>query len=211
LAVELFEGMLPLAQRYDVAIAGGDTNSWDGPLAISVTAIGQTTPRGPLRRDAAKPGDSIIVTGSFGGSILGKHLDFEPRVEEALLLAEKYELHAGIDVSDGLSTDLAHIVQESNCGAVVQLDDVPIAEAAVELASAAGDSKTPLDRALSDGEDFELILAVPQAEADRLLNDQPLDALLTRIGQFVKEPGLWQEDAAGRRVLEPRGYEHNLS
>ena len=206
LAVELFEGMLPLAARYNVAIAGGDTNSWDGPLAISVTAIGETTPHGPLRRDGAKPGDSIVVTGSFGGSILGKHLDFEPRVEEALLLAEKYELHAGIDVSDGLSVDLAHLVEESGCGAVVQLDQIPIAEAA----SAAGGAKTPLDRALSDGEDFELILAVSEAEADRLLTDQPIDVPLTRIGRFVAEPGLWQEDAAGRRTLEPRGYEHEL-
>ena len=79
LAVALYEGMLPLAEQYDLAIAGGDTNSWDGPLAISITLLGAVTLRGPLRRDGAKPGDHILVTGSFGGSILGRHLDFEPR------------------------------------------------------------------------------------------------------------------------------------
>ena len=84
LAVELYEGLLPLAERYHVAIAGGDTNSWDGPLVVSVTALGEVTADGPLRRDGAQPGDRIMVTGHFGGSILGRHLDVEPRVDEAL-------------------------------------------------------------------------------------------------------------------------------
>jgi thiamine-monophosphate kinase len=110
LALRLYEGMIPLAERFDVAIAGGDTNSWDGPLVISVTLMGAVTQHGPLRRAGARPGDRIIVTGSFGGSILGRQFDFEPRVHEALLLAERYPLHAGIDVSDGLSIDLAHLV-----------------------------------------------------------------------------------------------------
>ena len=86
LAIALYEGMLPLAEQYELAIAGGDTNSWDGPLAISITLLGEVTGRGPLRRGGAQPGDRIVVTGSFGGSILGRHLDFEPRVHEALLL-----------------------------------------------------------------------------------------------------------------------------
>ena len=84
LAEALYEGMLPLAEQYDLAIAGGDTNSWDGPLAISITLLGRVTGRGPLCRGGARPGDRIVVTGSFGGSILGRHLDFEPRVGEAL-------------------------------------------------------------------------------------------------------------------------------
>ncbi len=77
LAVQLYEGMLPLAERFDLAIAGGDTNSWDGPLVLSVTLLGQVTERGPLRRAGARPGDWIVATGSFGGSILGRHFDFE--------------------------------------------------------------------------------------------------------------------------------------
>jgi len=210
LAVDLFEGMLPLAEQFDVAIAGGDTNSWDGPLAVSITLIGQTMSGGPLLRGGAKPGDQIVVTGSFGGSILGRHLDFTPRVEEALLLAERYELHAGIDVSDGLSIDLMHLIEESGCGAVLETDRIPVSDAAEELARSSSDGMTTLDHALSDGEDFELILAVSPDEADRMLADQPLDVPLTRVGQFISEPGLWQQTASSRQPLQPHGYQHNL-
>ena len=211
LAVELYEGLLPLAEQYGVIIAGGDTNSWDGPLAASVTLLGAVTEHGPLRRDGARPGDRIVVTGQFGGSILGRHLDFEPRVGEALLLAERYRLHAGIDCSDGLSIDLNHVVEESGCGAVVRTDAVPVAEDAYRLARKLDDGSTALEHALGDGEDFELILAVPPDEARRMLADQPLGVALVEIGEFVEAPGLWQADAKGaRRALEARGYQHEL-
>jgi thiamine-monophosphate kinase len=249
LAVELYEGLLPLAERFGVAIAGGDTNSWDGPLAISVTLLGKTAGRGPLRRAGARPGDRILVTGAFGGSLLGRHFDFEPRVAEALLLNEQYELHAGIDVSDGLALDLSRVAAESGCGAVVQTGAVPISPDAVRAAHEQPDGRTPLDHALGDGEDFELILAVPPAEAQRLLADQPLavplrtgesmsvacrtatpgrlagqecpayvakptgipSPVLTDIGEFIAEPGLWQSDARGRRPLPVQGWEHKLT
>ena len=159
-----------------MAIAGGDTNSWDGPLVISVTALGEVTADGPLCRSGAKPGDRIIVTGSFGGSILGRHLDVEPRIEEALLLNQRYRLHAGIDCSDGLSLDLWHLCEASRCGAIVDIDRVPIAPAAERTCQTTNDGTSPLDHALSDGEDFELILAVPPESAQRMLADQPLEA-----------------------------------
>lgn len=209
LAIELFEGLLPLAERYDVAIAGGDTNCWDGPLAIAITLLGRPSARGPLRRSGARPGDRILVTGAFGGSILGRHLDFEPRVHEAQLLHERYRLNAGIDVSDGLSLDLARLSAASNVGAVVHLGHVPIAADAHRLSASPGDDVTALDHALGDGEDFELLLAVEPEEAGRILADQPLDVPLTDIGEFVAEPGLWKIDEAGRREpLEPRGFLH---
>ena len=211
LAVELYEGLLPLAQEHDVAIAGGDTNAWDGPLVIAVTVLGEVVGSGPLRRDGARPGDRIVVTGSFGGSILGRQFDFEPRVREALLLAKRYRLHAGIDASDGLSIDLAHVARESGCGAVVRTGAVPISADARQLAEQTADGSTPLDHALGDGEDFELILAVPPEEAERMLSDRPLDVPLTEIGEFVAKPGLWQIDAEGRRSeLAPRGWEHEF-
>jgi thiamine-monophosphate kinase len=209
LARSLYRGILDVAAEFQVAVAGGDTNTWDGRLVISVTAVGQLTARGPLRRDEARPGDHILVTGRFGGSILGKHFSFEPRVREALLLHDQYELHAGIDVSDGLSLDLHRLATASGCGAAIALDAVPIDTAAIELAAQASDGRSPLDHALSDGEDFELIVALPAAEADRLLQQQPLGVPVTRIGRMVEQVGLWQIAADGSLApLAARGYEH---
>ena len=211
LAKALFEGLIPLAQRYDVAIAGGDTNSWDGRLVISVTLVGEANPAGSLLRSGARAGDVIVVSGQFGGSILDKHLDFEPRVSEAMWVMEHLRVHAGIDVSDGLSLDLSRIADGSRCGAVIDADLVPIAPAARELARQLGDGVTPLDHALSDGEDFELILAMPKDDAGELVRRQPLACGWTAIGEFTSEPGLWITDAAGvRRRLAPRGFEHSF-
>jgi thiamine-monophosphate kinase len=203
--------MIPLAQQYDVAMAGGDTNSWDGPLAVSVTVLGAVAGRGPLRRGGARPGDRIVVTGRFGGSILERHLDFEPRVREATALHEAYELHAGIDASDGLSLDLAHLLEESRCGAVVHTEQIPVADDARRLAAELADGSTPLDHALGDGEDFELILAVPPDEARRMLADRPFETPLTDIGEVIADPGLWQAAAgSGRTPLAVRGWEHRF-
>jgi thiamine-monophosphate kinase len=206
-ACQLYDGLLPLAAEFGIAIAGGDTNVWDGPLAISITAIGEVTERGALLRGGARPGDAILVTGRLGGSLLGRHFRFTPRVREALLLNERYALHAGIDVSDGLSLDLSRLAQESGCGAVLELEAVPIHDDAYRIA--AGGGATPCEHALGDGEDFELILAVAPEEATRLLADQPLNVPLSRIGSFIAEPGLYRAEADGRRrPLAPRGYEH---
>src|SRR5438128_8749532 len=115
LAEELYRGLREVADAFDTAIAGGDTNSWDGPLVISVTLLGETTARGPVRRGGARPGDWLLVTGPLGGSILGKHLTFTPRVREAQQLHLQTDLHALIDISDGLAADVSHICQESGC------------------------------------------------------------------------------------------------
>jgi thiamine-monophosphate kinase len=209
LAQELYLGMLPLAEQYDFAIAGGDTNCWNGPLAISVTLLGEITERGALKRSGARPGDWLLATGAFGGSILGRHFDFEPRVREALLLNERYELHAGMDVSDGLSLDASRLAEASGCGVALRLDAVPISAAAEQLAAERQDGASALEHALSDGEDFELILALAPDEARRLLVDQPLATPMTAIGEFVPERGLWQVDSAGlRKPLLPRGWVH---
>jgi thiamine-monophosphate kinase len=120
-------------------------------------------------------------------------------------------VRAAIDVSDGLSLDLSRICQESGCGAVIDPAAIPVAAAASELVSRGDDKTTALAHALGDGEDFELILAVAPAEADRLLRRQPLDVPLTRIGQFVEKTGLWTLAKGGRQVpLVPRGYEHRF-
>jgi thiamine-monophosphate kinase len=211
LAKALYEGMLPLAEQFDCPIAGGDTNSWDGPLVISVTALGEVPSDRRWRRSGAQPGDTILVTGSFGGSILGNHFDFAPRVVEALWLAENAKIHAAIDVSDGLSLDLARLCEASGCGAAIDLAGIPVSPAASELARQKNDGSTPLDHALADGEDFELILAVPVETAKTLLSHQPIASPLSMIGSFIAQPGL---QALGQDLkfnpLPPRGYEHRL-
>jgi thiamine-monophosphate kinase len=209
LAQQLYEGLIPLANRYDLAIAGGDTNCWDGPLVISVALVGETMPSGPLLRAGARPGDSVVVTGRFGGSILGHHFDFSPRVGESLWLAGHYRLSAGIDCSDGLSKDVARLAEASGCGVELEAAKIPVAEAAFDLAMLRNDGSTALDHALGDGEDFELILAVPPETTKELVANQELECGLSAIGRFVAEPGLWLVDADGaRRAIEPRGYEH---
>ncbi|MEX0977363.1 MAG: AIR synthase-related protein, partial [Pirellulales bacterium] len=117
------------------------------------------------------------------------HLDFEPRVAEALWLAGRFPLHALIDCSDGLSLDLARVAAASGCGAVVELSKIPLADAAADWAAQTNDGSTALDHALGDGEDFELIAAIPPKEAAELVASQPLACGLSCIGQFVAEDG----------------------
>lgn len=210
LAQGLSEGIADLAGQFGVAVAGGDTNSWDGALAISITLLGSVTEDGALRRDGAEPGDRILATGSFGGSILGRHFDFTPRVEEALLLNRRYALKAGVDVSDGLSLDLARLAAASGCGAELELAKIPVSSDAVRLAEAEG-TASPIEHALCDGEDFELLFAAGEDEARRICEEQPLPVRITDIGRFVRDTGLWQLDQkGGRQRLAPRGWEHVL-
>jgi thiamine-monophosphate kinase len=211
LAKDVYAGMLSTAANYEMAIAGGDTNSWDGPLVISITALGEVEPGREWRRSGARPGDLILVTGSFGGSILGRHLTFTPRVKEALWLKDQLQVRAAIDVSDGLSLDLARLAEASGVGAGVSLGQVPVSEAAGQLARERSDGVTPLEHALGDGEDFELILAVAPAEADRFFGQHPgWRSQLTSIGRFVDQPGLWSETGTELKPLAPRGWEHRL-
>jgi thiamine-monophosphate kinase len=143
----------------------------------------------------------------LGGSIRGKHLTFTPRVREALRLHEIANLHAMIDISDGLAADINHICVESGCGAVLHADQIPISADALAMQ----DGRSPLDHALSDGEDFELVLAVSPDDARRLIQSQPVSGItLVHIGECV-EQGLWIEQGGKRQSLEPRGYEHGLT
>jgi thiamine-monophosphate kinase len=206
LAEELYLGLREVADAFDTAVVGGDTNSWEGPLVISVTVLGEASPRGVVRRSGAQPGDWLLVTGPLGASIRGKHLDFTPRVREALRLHEAAPLHAMIDVSDGLAADVHHLCQESGCGAVLRADAIPVSDDA----RAMDDGRSPLEHALGDGEDFELVFAVDPAAARRLLDTQPVAGItLAAVGECV-ESGLWLEDAGGRRPLPPHGYVHTL-
>ncbi|MDG2385577.1 MAG: thiamine-phosphate kinase [Pirellulaceae bacterium] len=204
---EIYEGMLALAERYDLAIAGGDTNRWHGALAISITATGIPTEAGALTRSRAQVGDAIMVTGQLGGSRLGHHLDFEPRVSEASLLHQTYGLHAGMDISDGLTLDLSRLCEASRVGAELVLDRIPISESAVQLSRQTENSS--LSHALADGEDFELLFTLDTKQAQRVTAAQPLAISVTQIGTVIAETGLWHRDEQGiRQPLQPKGYLH---
>lgn len=206
LAEELYSGIQDIADLFATSIVGGDTNSWDGPLTISVTILGEPGPGGIVRRSGAKEGDLLLVTGPLGGSILGKHLDFMPRVHEALLLASRAKVHAMIDLSDGLAGDVARLCAESGCGAVLWAEAIPISTAARQMS----DARTPLEHALGDGEDFELVFALEAEEGRQLLREQPVPGItLTAIGECIAE-GLWLEEAGQRRPLPALGWVHEL-
>jgi len=204
LGEDLLEGMLPLAEEFHTALVGGDTNSWDGPLVLSLAVVGEAAR--PVTRAGARPGDWLLLTGPVGGSILGHHLRFVPRVREARRLAEEVAIHAMVDVSDGLAADLWHLCIESGCGAVVRAQSIPLAPGTFK---APGDL-SPLQHGLFDGEDFELVLAVDEAAGRRLLAEQPVPGIkLVHIGECV-ESGLWIELKGERLPLESRGFVHQL-
>ncbi len=202
-AQDLTTGLLDMADRFACPLVGGDVTSWDSPLAINVTLIATESGTRAVRRSGAQVGDAILVTGLLGGSLAsGRHLDFVPRVDEARALAAVAYLHAMIDLSDGLSTDLGHVCDESGVGAIVQA-------AAVPLSATARASADPLAAALNDGEDFELCLTCSPSDAERLLADPPIDAPLTRIGRITAERERVLLHPAGRsEPLVGRGYEH---
>ena len=127
MAQGIYAGMRELAERFGVDLVGGDTNAWDGPLVISVTLLGEATPRGAVRRAGPRPGDAILVTGPLGGSLFaGRHLRPEPRIAEALAFHQAVPIHAMIDISDGLSSDLGHILDESGgLGAILDAAAIP--------------------------------------------------------------------------------------
>src|SRR6266849_9999783 len=141
LAEELYLGLREVADAFDTAVVGGDTNSWDGPLVISAAIIGEATGCRPVGRAGARPDDWLLVTGPLGGSILGKHLTFTPRVREAIKLHALTDLHAMIDISDGLAADVHHLCEESRCGAVLRAEAIPIAAEA----RAMNNGRSPLE------------------------------------------------------------------
>jgi thiamine-monophosphate kinase len=201
---ELHSGILLAADKYNCPLVGGDITSWKdaGRLVVCVSMLSKPGDKPPVRRNGAKVGDVICVTGSLGGSGLWKHLDFEPRVREALEMARIADLHAMMDISDGLSTDLNRICQQSGVGAMVEASALPISEDAKLQAD-------PLGAALNQGEDFELLFTLSPDHWDRL-HSQWRDPLpLTAVGRITDGGRMKIRMPDGNVVdLEPGGYEH---
>ncbi len=206
-AKRLVVGMLPYAREFGCPIMGGDTNRTAGPLIVSVTAFGEPVSDKPLLRSGAQIDDVVLVTGELGGSLLGKHLDFRPRVQEAIRLAETGLIHAAMDITDGLSLDLARLTKASGCGAVIEEEAVPVSAAAKEMAQTS--ERSPFEHALSDGEDFELLLTVSKQTYAAWRQNPPCDCQLITIGRIVEDGGLSLECPMGEiKPLQPKGYEH---
>ena len=219
----IYDGMRALAQEHGVAIVGGETTTNPERILISIALLG-FAPRGKtVLRSGAKVGDAIFVTGDLGGSLAGKHLEFEPRLAEARWLAEHFPIHAMIDLSDGLAGDLRHILKASHVGAELLKPAIPISRAAKEISRSracqsaddspthAGGYKPAFVAALTDGEDFELLFTVAGAGAVKLLDawkKQFPKLKLSCIGKITAGEGVTIRDQTGAQPLTVNGYVH---
>jgi thiamine-monophosphate kinase len=211
-AVEaIYAGMNALARRHHVAIVGGETTVSPGGIFISVALLGWVQRGKGVLRSGAEAGDALFVTGELGGSLAGKHLEFEPRLAEARWLAQHSSLHAMLDVSDGLAGDLRHILAASRVGAELLATSIPISREARLAAKASSTAKPALLAALTDGEDFELLFTVASRDAVPLLDawrKQFPKLPLTCIGKIKAGEGITIRDKDSVRPLTAHGYEH---
>ncbi|MFT3790095.1 MAG: thiamine-phosphate kinase [Rudaea sp.] len=215
------DGFAALAREFDLALVGGDTTQ--GPLSITVTVHGFVPEALALRRDGAKPGDGVFVTGTLGDaaaglrllespSAIGKGKEHfvarlhrpTPRLAQGLLLRGR--AHACIDVSDGLVADLGHVGKASGVGAEIDLTLLPGSPALREAFAAA--ARAPLQ--LAGGDDYELCFTAPATVADALLGELARSGCAaTRIGRIVAAPGVRVCDVHGRLHEPPRaGWQH---
>jgi len=207
----VYDGMSPLARRHEVAIVGGETTTNPERMLISVALLGWV-PRGKgALRSGAEVGDALFVTGELGGSLAGKHLEFEPRLAEARWLAQHFSIHAMIDLSDGLAGDLRHVMKASRVGAELLSAAIPVSREAKRAAKTESATRPPLLAALTDGEDFELLFTVASRDAVPLLDawKQKFPALkLSCIGKITAGDTITLRDKEGVRPLTAHGYVH---
>jgi thiamine-monophosphate kinase len=202
-----FDGLLALAGRWKVPLAGGDIAQSPKGILADIVVIGSAPKGRAILRSTAQPGDLIYVTGELGLSVAAlnqfragkkptarsapRHFFPEPRIDVGRSL-RKFATSM-VDLSDGLSTDLSHICEESKVGAVLYADSIPHGKNGIELA-------------LNGGEDYELLFtARPNAHVPREICGVPVAA----IGEILSRPGMWLADPSGKRsILKPRGWEH---
>jgi thiamine-monophosphate kinase len=208
---KIYDGLNAFAEKYAVAIVGGETTTNPERILISIALIG-TVPRGKqVLRGGAKVGDAIFVTGELGGSLAEKHLEFEPRLAEARWLAEHFAVHALMDLSDGLAGDLPHILKASSVGAQLLKSAIPISRAAKLRAKENSSAKPAVLAALTDGEDFELVFTLASKDAVKLLDAWKKkfpELKLSCIGKIVAGEGILLRDKIGSHKLNAHGYVH---
>jgi thiamine-monophosphate kinase len=226
-----YEGLRGVATLHGVSVVGGDTSASPAGWVVNVTLLGETA-HAPLLRSGARPGDLVAVTGPLGRSAAGlavleapgapagvaaehladvtaAHLRPLPRVAEGRWLAAAGGVSAMMDLSDGLATDLGHVVEESGVGARVELARVPVSEGT--RAVAAGLGRDALAWATGGGEDYELLLTCAPGDFARLTDGlaRATGRRLYVVGEITpREAGLRWIDADGRAVPVTPGFEH---
>lgn len=196
----LYKGMRALADKFGINIIGGDT-SRSQKLVIDVSLIGEVEKRNLVTRSGAKKGDVILATGAFGGSIKGRHLNFMPRLNEARGLTKNFKINSMIDVSDGLVLDLWRILNASGVGARIYQNAIPVSKEADSF-----------EKAIYDGEDFELLFTMGIKEAKRFFRTffSKIETPVTLIGEVMdRRYGYKLIRSNGKVVLlKPKGYLH---
>jgi thiamine-monophosphate kinase len=189
---QLYRGLRRAASRFDVRIVGGETSSTPGPIAISLSVAGFVERNRAVSRRGGKPGDDLFVTGRLGGASNQKHLKFIPRIVESRWLTSNFSIHAMMDLSDGLGSDLPRLARASKVGFDIEFEKLPLARGA------------NINDAISEGEDYELLFAVSPHVSNRLQREwrgKFPKSLLTRIGLLTRESKI-----ENRKL--PRGYIH---
>jgi len=204
-----FAGLLRLAEKYEVELAGGDTSQSPAGVLADITVVGSVRRGKALRRSGARVGDQIYVTGAFGESAAAlrllthkkiKRRDVfpEPRIAVGEWLIEHRFATSCIDISDGLSTDLLHICEESGVGAVVNAAAVPVHPSAGKL-------RDGFNLALHGGEDYELLFTAPK---NSRIPGRIASVQVTHIGEITSGSAVRLSQNGRARVLIPAGWEH---
>jgi thiamine-monophosphate kinase len=189
---QLYRGLYRAAKRFEVSIVGGETSSTTGPIAISTSVVGFVERERWLSRRGGKVGDDLFVTGQLGGALKQKHLKFIPRIIESRWLTKNFSIHAMMDLSDGLGTDLPRLARASKVGFKIQIENLPLMRSA------------KINDAISEGEDYELLFAISPGDRSRLQRAWAKkfpNLSVTRIGSLNRKSKI-----ENRRL--PGGYVH---
>jgi len=189
---ELYRGLHRATKRFEVGIVGGETSSTSGPIAISTSVVGFVERDRCVSRRGGKAGDDLFVTGRLGGALKRKHLRFIPRIVESRWLTKNFSIHAIMDLSDGLGTDLPRLVRASKVGFKIEMEKLPLTRG------------VKINDAISEGEDYELLFAISRRDRIRLQQRWAKkfpNLPLTRIGSL-------SQLSAKHDQLLPRGYAH---
>lgn len=216
--LKIYKGMNDLAKRYGCKLCGGDI-FLSSEIIISIALLGETEPEFLVKRSGAKPGDLICVTGNLGQSQAGlellkakktskldwlrKHLKPVPRINQARKLVQTLNVTSMIDISDGFGSDLYHIAEESQVGVLIFEKKIPMSRTFLQMASVLG--KSPLDLALSSGEEYELLFTIKKGQGEKLkfLKRKTPGLKVTVVGEIKNEKD-------GMKILDSKGKIKNL-